>query len=151
MLAVILQAFDPERRISDDGIIQERIIPPSLFYIEEIQETLDHLRHGGIETLAKAWITSNKRPQIINENEIIQQNITTIPGCSKKNLIESTLKRNSLSSDDIQLCSSLGGSSAPSLSHSEDSNQKLNDCDDSDSDWDGFPVNKKKILKKIKI
>lgn len=39
-------------------------ITPSPFYIEEIQDTLEHLKIGGIENLANAWVNCNKRPQV---------------------------------------------------------------------------------------
>lgn len=37
---------------------------PSPFYIEEIQDTLEHLRIVGIENLANTWVLYNKRPQV---------------------------------------------------------------------------------------
>lgn len=39
-------------------------IGPSRFYIEEIQDTLDHLQSGGVENLANTWINANKRPEV---------------------------------------------------------------------------------------
>lgn len=39
-------------------------ITPSRFYIEEIQDTLDHLQSGGIENLANTWLYANKRPEV---------------------------------------------------------------------------------------
>lgn len=39
-------------------------IAPSRFYIEEIQDTLDHLQSGGIENLASTWLNANKRPEV---------------------------------------------------------------------------------------
>lgn len=39
-------------------------IEPSRFYIEEIQDTIDHLQSLGIENLANAWLNANKRPEV---------------------------------------------------------------------------------------
>lgn len=39
-------------------------IGPSRFYIEEIQDTLDHLQSGGVENLANTWLSANKRPEV---------------------------------------------------------------------------------------
>lgn len=37
---------------------------PSPFYIEEIQDTLEHLQGSGLENLINTWINCNKRPQV---------------------------------------------------------------------------------------
>lgn len=42
----------------------EEVIGPSTFYIEEITDTLDHLRSGGVESLANTWLQCNKRPEV---------------------------------------------------------------------------------------
>lgn len=39
-------------------------IGPSRFYIDEIQDTLDHLQANGIENLANTWLNANKRPEV---------------------------------------------------------------------------------------
>lgn len=39
-------------------------IGPSRFYIEEIQDTLDHLQSSGIDNLANTWINANKMPEV---------------------------------------------------------------------------------------
>ena len=36
-----------------------------MFYVEEAQETLKHIRKIGISTLAEKWINSNARPEIV--------------------------------------------------------------------------------------
>lgn len=63
-MAVILEA----RHFHDDAMNtssgDNEIIGPSLFYIEEISDTLDHLRSTGIENLASVWLHSNKRPEV---------------------------------------------------------------------------------------
>lgn len=42
----------------------DEVIGPSTFYIEEITDTLDHLRSGGVENLANTWLQCNKRPEV---------------------------------------------------------------------------------------
>lgn len=60
LLAVILES----RHDNTTGTDVRRSITPSPFYIEEIQDTFEHLKTGGIENLASTWIQSNKRPQV---------------------------------------------------------------------------------------
>ncbi|XP_034483208.1 protein inturned [Drosophila innubila] len=120
-------------------------VPPSLFYIEEIQETLDHLIQCGIESLAKFWSISNKRPEVLDQLKI-EQSGDEQESSSK---LESFLKPKSnvshsasTNDDEAQLCSSLGGSSIHSLTPSEDdmSRRRLTPAEDSDSgsDWENF-------------
>lgn len=59
MLAVILKLFEAANLEIDDKV------QPSLFYIEEIQETLEHLIQCGIESLSMFWSVSNKRPEAL--------------------------------------------------------------------------------------
>ncbi|TDG42118.1 hypothetical protein AWZ03_011450 [Drosophila navojoa] len=121
-------------------------VPPSLFYIEEIQETLDHLIQCGIESLAKFWSISNKRPEVLDQQKIEQSGVEQ-EATSK---LESFLKQktsvshsgSAVNDEEAQLCSSLGGSSIHSLTPSEDemSRRRLTPADDSDSgsDWENF-------------
>lgn len=44
--------------------VDDEVIGPSTFYIEEITDTLDHLRSGGVENLANTWLQCNKRPEV---------------------------------------------------------------------------------------
>lgn len=60
LLAVILES----RHDNTTGSDVRSNITPSPFYIEEIQDTFEHLKTGGIENLASTWIQSNKRPQV---------------------------------------------------------------------------------------
>lgn len=136
LLAVILES---RQMLSSD---EQLCITPSPFYIEEIQDTLEHLRTGGVENLAVTWINSNKRPQIIREDNNPPTNLTQSSSQSKKTEIISILKRRNNSTENVgefsKPSTSAGGSSVNSQTFSEDSNIKL-DEDDSDSDWDGFP------------
>lgn len=65
LLAVILESRhranlnEPSSSSSSYGFIG-----PSRFYIEEIQDTLDHLLSCGIENLANTWLNANKRPEV---------------------------------------------------------------------------------------
>lgn len=67
LLAVILEsrhhadANEPSSSSSAYGVIS-----PSRFYIEEIQDTLDHLLSCGIDNLANTWLNANKRPEVCN-------------------------------------------------------------------------------------
>lgn len=56
-LAVVLES-------RHDNDVDRTYITPSPFYVEEIQDTFDHIKNGGIESLASTWIGSNKRPQV---------------------------------------------------------------------------------------
>lgn len=121
---------------------EQLCITPSPFYIEEIQDTLEHLRTGGVENLAITWLSSNKRPQIVREDGEFSTNDTSNGVQSKKTEIISILKRRNNSTENVSEFSkptpSAGGSSVNSQTFSDDSNQRL-DEDESDSDWDGFP------------
>ncbi|XP_068143298.1 protein inturned [Drosophila tropicalis] len=138
-LAVILKIFDAPDMAPD------AIVAPSLFYIEEIQETLDHLVQCGIESLAMFWSISNKRPEVLNEAEKMQEHAAatsgTVPDPDKEETVphklESFLKQkltvlsstNTNSSAAVdeetgQQCSSLGGSSIHSLTPSEDDSSR---------------------------
>lgn len=136
LLAVILES---RQMLSGD---EQLCITPSPFYIEEIQDTLEHLRSGGVENLAVTWIGSNKRPQVVREDGDNPSNSTMQEPQSKKTEIISILKRRNNSTENVSELSkptmSAGGSSVNSQTFSDDSNHKL-DEDESDSDWDGFP------------
>ncbi|XP_030385907.1 protein inturned [Scaptodrosophila lebanonensis] len=145
ILAVILKIFDAP------DMAPNATIPPSLFYIEEIQETLDHLIQCGIESLAMFWSISNKRPEVLDKVES-----TADTGADEKeSKLETFLKQkltvsspsshaSVLNDDEVQLCSSLGGSSIHSLTPSEDDSSRKrltpNHAEDSDSgsDWENF-------------
>ncbi|XP_059622664.1 protein inturned [Phlebotomus argentipes] len=108
-----------------------QFIPPSPFYVEEIQDTLEHLRSGGIETLASTWIASNRRPQCVTST-VREDYAQPSTSPTKKMELISILKRKSTSSENVDVASS--------LTPSEDSHKK---DDDSESDWDGFPDSQK--------
>ncbi|XP_060656028.1 LOW QUALITY PROTEIN: protein inturned [Drosophila nasuta] len=140
ILTVILKMYVDEPEMEAYGSV-----PPSLFYIEEIQETLDHLIQCGIESLAKFWSVSNKRPEVLDQLKIEQAGEEQ----EANGKLESFLKPKltvahsaSGNDDEAQLCSSLGGSSIHSLTPSEDdiSRRRLTPADDSDSgsDWENF-------------
>lgn len=144
ILTVILKIFCTP----DLDVVEDQRVVPSLFYIEEIQETLDHLVQCGIESLAMFWSISNKRPEtletiMINNDEqleaareskkvdtsiVKQKHLTTAPmasGSKEATSCISTYTQRSISyDDDTQLCSSLGGSSVHSLTPSEDDSSK---------------------------
>lgn len=44
--------------------VDDEVVGPSTFYIEEITDTLDHLRGGGVENIANTWLQCNKRPEV---------------------------------------------------------------------------------------
>lgn len=116
----------------DDKTHNLEKIGPSPFYIEEIQDTLDHLKTGGVELLASTWVKDNRRPQINRDDKQQPPSNAT----SKKTEIISILKRRK---DSVE---NAGGSSVHSQTVSEDSEKKYDDEDDDeelDSDWDGFP------------
>lgn len=128
-LAVVL-----ESRYTDQKF---QYITPSPFYVEEIQDTVEHLRTGGIENLAGTWIGLNKRPQCANPKTESHSLSSSLP--SKKSEMIPFLKRRSTSSENISENNrSQASSSMTSRTPSEDSHNKYDD-DDSDSDWDGFP------------
>ncbi|XP_055694691.1 protein inturned [Lutzomyia longipalpis] len=110
-----------------------QFIPPSPFYVEEIQDTLEHLRTGGVETLANTWIASNRRPQCVTN--VLRDDAASQSGTlqTKKMELISILKRKSTSSENVDVSSS--------HTPSEDSHKR--DDDESDSDWDGFPDSQK--------
>lgn len=142
LLAVILKIFT-----TPDLEEEEEKVVPSLFYIEEIQETLDHLVQCGIESLAMFWSVSNKRPEIL-DNVVMDDECLTLVKDTKKTdtatLIKQKLQVNlnqqastskechsnvhtqrSVSyEEDNQPGSSLGGSSVHSLTPSEDDSSK---------------------------
>ncbi|XP_013119161.1 protein inturned [Stomoxys calcitrans] len=145
ILCVILKLFC-SAEVSMDVRVE-----PSLFYIEEIQETIDHLVQCGIESLAMFWSVSNKRPEV--QTSFTEGKSTETTKDPKKNEGSNKNHKSSPSSgnsshahrydDDTQPCSSLGGSSVHSLTPSEDDSSKkrlISNADDSDSgsDWEHF-------------
>lgn len=163
LLPVILKIFiTPD--LEEEG---EKVVP-SLFYIEEIQETLDHLVQCGIESLAMFWSVSNKRPEILETSAMEEE---ALGKESKKSEATTSMKhklqigtgqasnskdfahnsnayahRSPAYEEEHQPCSSLGGSSVHSQTPSEDDSSKkrllasLNNevSDDSGSDWENF-------------
>lgn len=64
-MAVILESrhrIDPDEPSSSANA--SGYVGPSRFYIDEIQDTLDHLHANGIENLANTWLNANKRPEV---------------------------------------------------------------------------------------
>lgn len=59
LFANILQAYIPFNEAGSNMIVK-----PSLFYMEEIEDTLDHLIGSGIGSLSNAWDECNKRPEM---------------------------------------------------------------------------------------
>ncbi|ALC43826.1 in [Drosophila busckii] len=135
ILTVILKVYVDAPEMEAFGSV-----PPSLFYIEEIQETLDHLIQCGIESLAKFWSLSNKRPEVLDQQKLEQSGDEQ----ESNSKLEAFLKpKPSVSySANANDGSSLGGSSIHSQTPSEDelSRRRLTPADDSDSgsDWENF-------------
>lgn len=63
-MAVILESRHMESEGASSSSTSVEYIGPSRFYIEEIQDTLDHLQTGGVENLANTWLSANKRPEV---------------------------------------------------------------------------------------
>ncbi|XP_001353327.4 protein inturned [Drosophila pseudoobscura] len=143
-LAVILKIFDAPDMAPDT------VVGPSLFYIEEIQETLDHLIQCGIESLAMFWSISNKRPQVLEQAGAEAKDEKEANGKLESFLKQKlTVLSTAVSVDEeAQLCSSLGGSSIHSLTPSEDDSSRkrltpihgAGEDSDSESDWENFAV-----------
>ncbi|SPP84744.1 protein inturned [Drosophila guanche] len=143
-LAVILKIFDAPDMAPDT------VVGPSLFYIEEIQETLDHLIQCGIESLAMFWSISNKRPQVLEQIGAEAKDEKEANGKLESFLKQKlTVLSTAVSVDEeAQLCSSLGGSSIHSLTPSEDDSSRKRltpihggaEDSDSESDWENFAV-----------
>lgn len=173
-MAVILESryLDPE---GISSTTTSDYIGPSRFYIEEIQDTLDHLQMDGVENLANMWLNANKRPETLLFKEdpascaaspasVNALNTNATPSSStsavealamnlKNTEVISILKRRNNSSENVNdnnnlkytnsmLTTASGGSpSINSQTFSDSSLQKYNEDDEeSDSDWDGFPV-----------
>lgn len=64
LLAVVLESRHNTAISCNDNDFVNGFVTPSPFYIEEIQDTLEHLRTVGIENLANTWVLYNKRPQV---------------------------------------------------------------------------------------
>ncbi|XP_017081125.1 protein inturned [Drosophila eugracilis] len=142
-LAVILKIFDAPDMAPD------AVVGPSLFYIEEIQETLDHLVQCGIESLAMFWSVSNKRPEVLEATAGDSRDQEKEPNNRLESFLKQKLTVLSPSvEEEAQLCSSLGGSSIHSLTPSEDDSSRrrltpihgTGDDSDSGSDWENFAV-----------
>ncbi|XP_053953736.1 protein inturned [Anastrepha ludens] len=136
LLAVILKIFDAPDLSPNDTV------PPSLFYIEEIQETLDHLIQCGIESLAIFWSISNKRPEVLEKVEqpdeaSAEKETRKIENFIKQKFAAATSvatggtssnngnnQRTLAYDEETHLCSSLGGSSIHSLTPSEDDSSR---------------------------
>lgn len=169
-MAVILESrhFDEYQPMDKTSLVDANFIGPSSFYIEEIQDTLDHLRSGGVESLASTWLSCNKRPEVLRD--VLREDLRTVqtttnagngthPNVSatnalgiKKTEVISILKRRNNSTENVGEAKvhnvvngttviTAGSSSVNSQTYSDSSVQKFEDDDDgSDSDWDGFPV-----------
>lgn len=142
-LAVILKIFDAPDMAPD------AVVGPSLFYIEEIQETLDHLVQCGIESLAMFWSVSNKRPEVLDATASESRDQEKEPNNRLESFLKQKLTVLSPSvEEEAQLCSSLGGSSIHSLTPSEDESCRRRltpihgtaEDSDSGSDWENFAV-----------
>ncbi|XP_017122196.1 protein inturned [Drosophila elegans] len=145
-LAVILKIFDAPDMAPD------AVVGPSLFYIEEIQETLDHLVQCGIESLAMFWSVSNKRPEVLEATATAAadgRDQEKEPNSRLESFLKQKLTVLSPSvEEEAQLCSSLGGSSIHSLTPSEDDSSRrrltpihgAGEDSDSGSDWENFAV-----------
>lgn len=135
LLAVLL-----ESRYTDQ---KYQYINPAPFYVEEIQDTVQHLRNGGIENLTATWLTANKRPRCaLKDTTDVTQLSSSVPNSKKSDSVLPFLKRRSNSNENLQ--GSHRSSSVNSRTPSEDShNNNKYDDGDSDSDWDGFPESQK--------
>lgn len=134
LLAVLL-----ESRYTDQNC---QYINPAPFYVEEIQDTVEHLRDGGIENLTTTWLTANKRPRCaMKEKPDAGQLSSSLPSKKSDGVVLPFLKRRSTSNENLQ--GSNRSSSVNSKTPSEDSHNKYEDGDGSDSDWDGFPESQK--------
>jgi len=134
-LAVILKIFDAPDMAPD------AVVGPSLFYIEEIQETLDHLVQCGIESLAMFWSVSNKRPEVLEATAGESRDTEKEPNSRLESFLKQklTVLSNSVE-EEAQLCSSLGGSSIHSLTPSDSQLHGAGEDSDSGSDWENFAV-----------
>lgn len=133
LLAVLL-----ESRYTDQ---KYQFINPAPFYVEEIQDTVEHLRNGGIESLTATWLTANKRPRcaLKDKSEVVQLS-SSAPNKKSDSVLPFLKPRRSTSTENLQ--GSHRSSSMNSKTPSEDSHNKYDDGD-SDSDWDGFPESHK--------
>lgn len=64
-LAVILESRHSIDNNEASSLAANNHTGPSRFYIDEIQDTLDHLQTGGVENLATTWLNANKRPEVL--------------------------------------------------------------------------------------
>lgn len=72
-MAVILESrhrIEPDEASPSSSANATGLIGPSRFYIDEIQDTLDHLHANGIENLANTWLNANKRPEVCSSFDI---------------------------------------------------------------------------------
>ncbi|XP_011494258.1 PREDICTED: protein inturned [Ceratosolen solmsi marchali] len=76
LLAVILES-------GGCTAILEEHSGPDIFYVEEAQETLKHIRKIGISALAEKWINANAKPEII-----VPQKETTLSKLSSPSIAE---------------------------------------------------------------
>lgn len=129
LLAVLL-----ESRYTDQ---KYQYINPAPFYVEEIQDTVEHLRVGGVESLTATWLSANKRPRCaLKDTSDVAQMSSSAPN-RKSDTVLPFLKRRSTSNENLH-GGSHRSSSVNSKTPSEDSHNKYEDGD-SDSDWEGFP------------
>lgn len=133
LLVVVL-----ESRYTDQ---KYQFINPAPFYVEEIQDTVEHLQTGGIENLTATWLSANKRPRCSLKDTSDMGQLPSSEGNKKSDSVLPFLKRRSNSNENLQ--GSHRSSSVNSRTPSEDSHNKYDDGD-SDSDWDGFPESSQK-------
>ncbi|XP_055386160.1 protein inturned isoform X2 [Condylostylus longicornis] len=98
-----------------------KIIYPSAFYIEEIQDTLDYLNEKGIKSISQNIIDAKKCEEDMNNKSYLK-----FDGIRK--------------TDDVKLpIFGTSGHSNNSQTHSEESVIRDDDRSEMDSEWDGFP------------
>lgn len=138
-MAVVLEHRDDQLLNNFDKV------GPSAFYVEEIQDTLEHLQTGGIEVLASTWIRHHRRPQINRDESVAPTEIQPVAAVAssstnRKTEIISILKRRKDSMENVGSASVHSQTTTVSEDSETNRNKYENDNDDeSDSDWDGFP------------
>lgn len=58
---------------------------PDIFYVEEAQETLKHIRKIGISMLAEKWINANAKPEVITPQK--ESAFSKIPSTIAENFV----------------------------------------------------------------
>lgn len=99
--------FTSQGKLLMAAVVEEKVLKISRmisfktslsYYVEEMQDILEYFRLTGVENLTRIWISSNKRPEMLQPNNVTQTNESALGTQQKTNV--PSLRDSSANSDD---------------------------------------------------